>query len=156
MSSNETGSAFATGSGGCASGGGQVDRLDAHIAMERAARADNECERKVYTQPIRIELSSSAAECLRCLFFHGPTWDGNVPSKQGRDELVRMGLAHRGEGWQWLTTVGVQAAFGAGVHVEKEKREAELQHRRNRVHAFARAVLGEAPTARGFDPNGEG
>jgi hypothetical protein len=94
-------------------------------------------------QRIHVALSSSAADVLRCLFFHGPTWDGNVPSKQGRDELVRMGLAQRGSGWQWLTGPGMDAAFGAGIHREKEQRESREQKRRYERAALARAVLGE-------------
>jgi hypothetical protein len=54
-----------------------------------------------------LGMSSAARDTARCLFFHGPTRDGNVPSKSGRDELVRLGLAERWEGWQWLTRQGV-------------------------------------------------
>lgn len=52
-------------------------------------------------------MSSAAREVLRCLFFHGPTWDGDVPSKSGRDELVDLGLVDRMDGWQWLTREGI-------------------------------------------------
>lgn len=49
----------------------------------------------------------AARETLRCLFFHGPTRDGDVPSKSGRNELVNLGLAERFEGWQWLNRAGM-------------------------------------------------
>lgn len=42
-------------------------------------------------------LSSSAIEMLGQLYVSGPTWDGNVCSKQGRGELCRAGLAWDGE-----------------------------------------------------------
>jgi hypothetical protein len=91
---------------------------------------------------ITVKLSSSAADVLRCLFIHGPTWDGNVPSKSGRDELVDMKLAARGNGWQWLTRAGVDACFENGVHHEKERREAREAKRRAQLHDAARVLLG--------------
>lgn len=41
------------------------------------------------------DLSAGARETLRCLIYKGPTWDGDVPSKAGRDELLRKGLASK-------------------------------------------------------------
>ena len=38
------------------------------------------------------------------------TWDGNLLSKDARDELVRRGLAQRWNGWNWLTQDGVALA----------------------------------------------
>lgn len=92
---------------------------------------------------IKVALSGSAADTLRCLFFHGPTWDGNVPSKSGRDELVRMGLAARGNGWQWLTNAGIEACFTNGIHNEKDSRESRDRQRRIRMEEAARRFLGE-------------
>lgn len=66
-------------------------------------------------------LSGAANETLRCLFFHGPTFDGDVPSKSGRTELVELGLAERGEGFQWLTRAGIDAALAFGMDREKER-----------------------------------
>lgn len=58
--------------------------------------------------PERIgEMSPSAAAVLGQLFLGGPTWDGNLVSKSGRDELVGRGLAERDDGFQWLTRRGV-------------------------------------------------
>lgn len=88
-----------------------------------------------------MALSSSAAETLRCLFFHGPTWDGNVPSKSGRDELVNMGLAQCGKGWQWLTRAGIDVCFGNGIHDEKDRRESRERMRRIRLEEAARTIL---------------
>lgn len=69
-----------------------------------------------------LGMSSAAREVLRCLFFHGPTWDGDVPSKVGRGELVKLGLAQHEFGWAWLTREGVD--FSVTVMLlgdEKEK-----------------------------------
>lgn len=66
-------------------------------------------------------LSGAALDVLWCLFAHGPTYDGDVPSKMGRDELVDMGLAERYDGWQWLTRHGAETAIDAGYDSRKEK-----------------------------------
>jgi hypothetical protein len=143
-----------------------INRLNAHIDMERAAakeagaslglqvagdqqsvemtgntlRADTCSEGP---KAIRVALGGGAADTLRCLFFHGPTWDGNVPSKSGRDELVNMGLAARSNGWQWLTRAGVDACFANGIHDEKDRRESRDRLRRIRMEEAARRFLGE-------------
>jgi hypothetical protein len=91
---------------------------------------------------VMVALSGSAAETLRCLFFHGPTWDGNVPSQTGRDELVNMRLAARGNGWQWLTLAGIDACFANGIHDEKDRRESRESQRRVRLEDAARQFLG--------------
>jgi len=61
-----------------------------------------------------MELSASAQEVLRQLFCAGPTWDGFVASKDGRNMLVKVGLAQRANGWTWLTEDGVMAALEFG------------------------------------------
>lgn len=55
-------------------------------------------------------LSGAAVDVLGQLFVNGPTWDGNLISKSGRDELVRLEMAHRWDGWQTLTQDGLVAA----------------------------------------------
>lgn len=60
-------------------------------------------------------LSSAAIDVLRQLFMRGPTWDGNLVSKSGRSELVELGYAEQNnDGWQWLTSSGVELAVTAG------------------------------------------
>lgn len=66
-------------------------------------------------------LSGAEWETLWCLFKHGPTWDGNLPSKAGRTELVERGFADRGHGWNWLTTDGVLLAVEIGMGGRKER-----------------------------------
>jgi hypothetical protein len=55
-------------------------------------------------------LSSAAIEMLGQLYVNGPTWDGNVCSKQGRSELCRTGLAWHAHGYASLTPEGVRTA----------------------------------------------
>lgn len=68
-------------------------------------------------------MTSATRDTLRCLFLKGPTWDGDLPSKTGRDALVERGMAERWNGWQWLTLSGVRFAVEVMMlDREKEKR----------------------------------
>lgn len=75
-------------------------------------------------------MSSGAREVVRCLFFHGPTWDGNIPDKNGRGELCRMGFAHHEFGWAWLTREGVKFALES---LDLERAKEKWQHERSRA-----------------------
>jgi len=55
-------------------------------------------------------LSQLGIVVLGQLFGNGPTWDGNVISKTGRDELMEHGLAMRTNGFTYLTEDGVRIA----------------------------------------------
>lgn len=55
-------------------------------------------------------LSSAAIEVLGQLYVYGPTWDGNICSKNGRGELVHIGLAWHEHGYASLTPEGVRTA----------------------------------------------
>jgi hypothetical protein len=68
-------------------------------------------------------LSSAAVEMLGQLYVGGPTWDGNVCSKQGRGELCRAGLAWHEHGYASLTPDGVRIAVEWPI--------ADLQRRHN-------------------------
>lgn len=73
-------------------------------------------------------LTSAERDVVRCLFFHGPTWDGNVPSKSGRDSLCRRELVHHEFGFAWLTREGVQIAVEE-MGMDRLKERWERQHR---------------------------
>jgi len=73
-------------------------------------------------------LSSSARETMWCLFMHGPTWDGDIPSKAGRGELFKLGLADRHEGWSFLTRAGM--GFAIDRLLMHERKEKETNRRR--------------------------
>jgi hypothetical protein len=68
-------------------------------------------------------LTAAASEVLSCLFLIGPTQDGDVPCKCGRDDLYKAGLIDRADGWQWLTRDGVMLGLGMGLDREKERRQ---------------------------------
>ena len=67
--------------------------------------------------------SAAIRDVLKCLFFHGPTWDGNIPSKSARDGLCRIGLVHHEFGFAFLTRDGVEACINLGLNHEKERWE---------------------------------
>lgn len=73
-------------------------------------------------------LSSAAIDVLGQLYVSGPTWDGNVSSKDGRNELVRVGLAWHEHGYASLTPEGVRVAVEwpmAALNRRHDKRWAE-------------------------------
>jgi hypothetical protein len=55
------------------------------------------------------------SEVLMQLFVDGPTWDGNLISKEDRNCLVEAGLAVRWSGWNQLTEEGLEAAVAGGM-----------------------------------------
>ena len=66
-------------------------------------------------------MSDAAKDTFWCLFKRGPTWDGNLPSKKGRDWLVQHEYAARGDGWNLLTSTGVSLALEVGFGNRKER-----------------------------------
>jgi len=50
------------------------------------------------------------------LIFNGATWDGDLISKHGRDELVKAGLVERTEyGYNIITAKGVEYVVELGL-----------------------------------------
>lgn len=74
---------------------------------------------------VEYDLSSADRDSLRCLFYNGPTWDGDVPSKSGRTQLMRLGLAERGDGYNWLSRKGVLHCISLGMDREKDRWQRE-------------------------------
>ena len=74
-------------------------------------------------------MSGAAREVMRCLFLHGPTWDGNIPSKAGRGELVTLGYAEHEFGFAWLTRSGVEFAIKALLMDSEKERWARDRRR---------------------------
>lgn len=81
--------------------------------------SQDECE-QVAGFSLNVNLSPTAIEVLEQLFFHGPTWDGNIISKSGRDELFDLKLAGRVEGYSFLMPSGVRMALNNRLERKKE------------------------------------
>lgn len=76
-------------------------------------------------------LSSIAVEVLAQLYVHGPTWDGNIVSKNGRGELCRAGLAWHQHGYASLTPEGVRVAVEWDINdIRRRRYQGWLQKRR--------------------------
>jgi hypothetical protein len=61
------------------------------------------------------DLSAASQAVLGQLFLRGPTWDGNIIAKSGRNELVLLGFCIHQNGWAYLTSEGVELALAADV-----------------------------------------
>lgn len=77
-------------------------------------------------QALWDSLSGAGMDTLVCLCKHGPTWDGDVPSKAGRNELLEKGLAAKivlknsEQGYQAATYLGSYVYRVAFVEPRKE------------------------------------
>lgn len=86
----------------------------------------DECEQAA-SFTVSVSLASNEIEVLEQLFMFGPTWDGNIVSKSGRDQLFDLKLAARVEGYSFLTAAGIRLALSNRVDRKKE-----VRHRRDR------------------------
>jgi len=75
-------------------------------------------------------LEANARETLIALFVLGPLYDGDVPSKVGRDRLVELEMVDRYNGWQTLTQYGLKIALEMNLDRDKEKRAREIRELR--------------------------
>jgi hypothetical protein len=90
---------------------------------------------------VSVKLTGSAIESMRCLFLHGPTWDGNIPSKSGRDELFDLKLAGRINGWSWLTADGMRLALNNGMDRDKDRWERDRRRKLIKLDEIERILL---------------
>ena len=76
--------------------------------------------------PLWESLGSGAKDTLICLCKHGPTWDGDVPSKSGRDELLdkkmaaKIVLKNNEQGYQAATYLGSHVYHAGYVEPRKD------------------------------------
>lgn len=102
-------------------------RIHAKLATSANNRAQRQKpvvatrEENNMAEPNFTGLSSGETEVVRQLFFHGPTWDGNIVSKPDRKKLVDSGDVEHAHGFAWLTRKGVAYAISIGLDRAKEK-----------------------------------
>lgn len=63
---------------------------------------------------VRMDKGFGLGEQLYSFLKFGPVWDGDLISKQARTDLVAYGLAGRREGYNFLTSNGVELCRLAG------------------------------------------
>lgn len=78
-----------------------------------SASVDEMQEGIVFIEEVR-KLDGAARDTLRALFRDGPLYDGDIPSKRGRDRLLALRYASKAvvngeEGYQVCTYLGAQA-----------------------------------------------
>ncbi len=74
----------------------------------------DECEQPA-SFTVSVSLKANEIEVMEQLFFFGPTWDGHIVSKAGRDQLFDLKLASRVEGYSFLTADGIRWALRNGL-----------------------------------------
>lgn len=77
------------------------------------------------------EFNEGHKEVLWQLFRDGPTWDGDIVSKQARDDLTATGYVCRYNGWQSLRKAGLIACVK--LHYGDRKSVEENVRRRNTI-----------------------
>lgn len=48
-------------------------------------------------------------------FLNGPIWDGHLISKDSRKQLVKVGMVHQYEGFNFLTLKGLRILYELGL-----------------------------------------
>jgi hypothetical protein len=82
--------------------------------------SQDQCEESAPRFAVTVALAAIEIEVLEQLFIFGPTWDGNIVSKSGRDQLFDLKLASRVEGYSFLTAAGIRLALQNKVERKKE------------------------------------
>jgi hypothetical protein len=80
---------------------------------------------------VAVTLSGAAIDVLHQLFLNGPTWDGDVASKSGRDELYDLKLIGRHEGYQFILREGMRLALANRLDAKKNRRDRDQRRRLN-------------------------
>jgi hypothetical protein len=59
----------------------------------------------------KLLITSAETEVIRCLFFRGITWDGDLPSRDCCTSLRDSGLVKYEFGFAWLMPEGMEFAI---------------------------------------------
>lgn len=91
------------------------------------SRMDGDTDQRLaYAKIVWDGLGSAQREVLTQLLFQGPVYDGNIPSKSARDDLISYGLAARvcflGEQGYTAATYKALPVFerGGGIPIRKK------------------------------------
>lgn len=107
----------------------------------------------------RLGMTGAEIDCLVALVERGPLWDGDVPSKRGRDALIEQGLAIRvivagKDGYTAATYMGSDAYkrhFGTALGGDAGIIE-EAKANRHALQAIAKATTSMSPNGADHTP----
>ena len=127
-----------------------------------ANNSQDQCSESPPSFTVSVKLTGAAVDSMRCMFLHGPTWDGNIPSKSGRDELFDLKLASRVNGWSFLTADGMRLAMANGMDRDKDRWERDRRRKLIKLDEIERIVMppaaepqcGQAANTMGLTGNG--
>ena len=70
---------------------------------------------------VEATIPSGVDVVLWQLFRNGPTWDGDLVSKEARTWLKKNGYTDKEDGWNFLTGPGVALALSLGMDRGKKE-----------------------------------
>lgn len=100
-----------------------LDVLHTQLHLSSSEEVKAACEQIVKSQ----DMSGGEVDTLLAAYKNGPLWDGDVPSKSGRDSLVRAGflakVVVKGEsGYNACTYKGADIARLIFARIEERKK----------------------------------
>lgn len=116
----------------------------------------DQCEESAARFAVTVALAANEIEVLEQLFLFGPTWDGNIVSKSGRDQLFDLKLASRVEGYSFLTAAGIRLALQNKVDRKKETKQRRDRERLGKLSSIEEIISptncqAMAPTVEGLE-----
>ena len=103
----------------------------------------DECQESPARFTVSVSLAANEIEVLEQLFIFGPTWDGTIISKSGRDQLFDLKLASRVEGYSFLTAAGIRLCLSNRVDRKKETNRRRERERLSKLGSIEEII---APT----------
>lgn len=96
----------------------------------------DQCQESPPRFTVNVGLAANEIEVLQQLFFFGPTWDGDIVSKSGRDTLFDLKLASRVEGYSFITAAGVRLALQNRLERKKESQRRRERERLSKLSSI--------------------
>ncbi len=136
--------------------GNCAEALNQRKENDLSNNTENQCEDTAARFTVSVALAANEIEVLEQLFIQGPTWDGNICSKSGRDQLFDLKLASRLEGYSFLTAAGIRLALSNRVDRKKETRHRRERERLNKLSSIEEIISptngqATAPTVEGLE-----
>jgi hypothetical protein len=112
--------------------------------------SQDECQESPARFTVNVALSAIEIEVLEQLFVYGPTWDGNIVSKSGRDTLFDLKLASRVEGYSFLLAAGIRLALANKLDRKKEVAQRKRNERFEKLSQIEEIISPTTNQAQGY------